>query len=148
MMLRSGVSCNPAIKIVSGIALLLYCIILSVIPLSDLHVEYCEPSTILVSSPECENNDLVVFIHELLSIHLSNAADYHYRAVVRSSHFGMRTDMALPVASDVDRYDALMVLLSLALCLRRYLYHDMTKGSALSLRYFRFLTHSPPLPAD
>jgi len=63
----------------SKIALVLYCVVLTIIPLTNLHVEDIHPDTYLLMSQLHQETDLVVLIHEVLFAHLRNIAEHFNR---------------------------------------------------------------------
>ncbi len=130
----------------SKMALVLYCIVLTIIPLAKLHVEDLLPDRALLTSQSHQETDLVVLIHQVFFAHLCNISDHFMRSVKRIfycliDHTGERL---FPEGIALK-----LCLLSLALlayvsyAARRY---SSKRGNAFPQTIFcyRLFEHSPP----
>lgn len=129
------------------IVIVLYSIVLLMIPISNLHVEgLLLPFSYVVSDNYYHETDLLILIHEILFVHLSDLTDYLYRSVELSiDHF-------IVCVSDkncLDHTNGIPCLLSSALLpcfiytLRRY---SVKRKKTLPQTEFSFrlFEHSPP----
>lgn len=130
----------------SRITLVLYCVVLTIIPLSNLHVEDILPDTNFLTSQSHQKTDLLVFIHEALFVHLCNMTDHLNRSVNRiSDHLTYQTSESLfPCAMALKPRLLSLAILAYAFYLARgYLVKRNTALPQTTFCYQLF-DHSPP----
>lgn len=130
----------------SRMVLVLYCVVLSIIPLSNLHVEDLLPDTNLLTNQSHQEIDLLVLIHEALFTHLCNITDHLYRAVDRMSDYltDQTSERLFPDVMALKPCLMSLALLAYAFyAARRYL---LKRSSALPQTTFcyQLFDHSPP----
>lgn len=145
-MVRWSVGLNESIKRYSKMALVLYCTILLLIPLSYLHIEKSLQDINILTNSQYQDNGLLVLIHEALFAHLCNITDH------RNSEAGRILDYLVDQTSKGLFPDAMALQLYLLLpVLQTYFFSavricSLRRRKALPHTIFcpRLFEHSPP----
>ncbi len=141
-----SVGWSTRINRLARIAVLVYCAVLVIIPLSYLHVEDLLPITDLLTSQSPHQTDLIILIHEALFAHLCNTTDYLYGSVDRlfDQFIVQPSERHSPDLMALKKCLLLLSLLVYALyAVRRY---SRKRGKTLPQTIFcyRLFDHSPP----
>jgi hypothetical protein len=128
-------------------ALLVYCAVLTIMPLSNLHVEDLLSNTNLLADLVHQKTDLLVLIHEVLFAHFRNLTDHLYRPVDRicghlidqTSEWHVADGMALRPS-----FFSLGLLASAFYSVRRYSLRK-SKTQPHTIFCYRLFEHSPPI---
>jgi hypothetical protein len=128
-------------------ALVVYCVVLLIIPLTYLHVEDLLLDNSILMDLAHQETDLLVLIHEALFVHLRNLTDHLYRPVDRicDQLIDQTNERVFPDVMALKPCLLSLALLASAICtLRRY---SFRKGRTLPQTIFcyRLFEHSPPL---
>ncbi len=128
------------------IALVVYCAVLVIIPLSYLHVEDLFPIIGFLALETHQETDILVLIHEALFAHLCNTTDYLNGSVDRlCDQFIVQANamLSLDIMAPKKFLQLLALLVSVLYAVRRY---AIKRGKALPQTIFcyRLFDHSPP----
>ena len=128
-------------------ALVIYCIVLSFIPLSNLHIESPLLSEYrLLANHEYRETEVMILIHQVLFAYLSNALEHLYRPIdCIDEHAAGKTDESLPDSIALNPHLMSLVLFVFA----HFVARIFTLRSSLALLQplfcYRLQYHSPPL---
>ncbi|MBI5848819.1 MAG: hypothetical protein HZB31_12905 [Nitrospirae bacterium] len=128
----------------AGIALIVYCAVLAIMPLSYLHIEEFFPVTALLTSPSHQETDPVVLIHEVLFAHLRNITEQQNRQFDRLFNITEHGSERLLLNVSVLKLGLLSLIL--AYVFNAAWRYSFERGKALPQVFFsyQFPYHSPP----
>lgn len=134
------------INSLSKMALVLYCLVLAIIPLTNLHVEDLPLDTYLLSSQRHQETDLVILIHEVLFAHLRNISDHLTRSVNGICHCLMDQpgQRLFPYGSALKLCLLPVALLSYVSCSARRYSSKGDNSPPQTIFCHRLFVHSPP----
>jgi len=140
------VSWNRRMNRFTKMALVLYCTVLLIIPLSYLHLENLLQDNTILTNQEHQEINLLVIIHEVLFAHLRNITDHLSRSAERAFEqlIDQTPELLFPDVTALRPCLLSLALLSYVLyTVRRYI---AQKGKALPHTVFcyRLFDHSPP----
>lgn len=141
-----SVDLSKRMRDLAKIILVFYCAVLTIMPLSCLHVEDLLPATALLTSQAHLQTDLIVLIHEALYAHLRNATDYLFGSVAwlfDQLIFQMSETLFLDGVGMTESLLSLNVLVAVLSMALKYVYK---RGKTLSrtILCYRLFLHSPP----